>query len=693
MTTLAELVQLAPDPTHGQTIDQLTATGGGEWRFALELADPLAGVDVEWHDLTGYYLGDIADRGADEYAGRYRAMTVTLDLLGEGNSLAPYGLPTPAITAADVVIEAGLLMRLVMFRTTGELGALVFDDDEWVFDDEALEFGGEPTVAEWLPIWTGRVESWGDATQAVGQIRTHRVVIVDLIGDLVNVPIGPNVEELWETRLGNILASAGWGFGADYYGKADIAFIPDRDAQASAINEIDATADPISIEWRTRRNGRLVFHPASYDVAHETDGDWPNSLYDYYPKGLVFSYSPDLYDVDYVQDDEVESFGITRTTQAVINSIAITWPDPVGDPGDTAIYPNDVPTSIEKFGRKPFQATWIVDNEPAADALLDARAFATWQALPMQTTIDHAGFFPAMALVDHLDPVTIYHQPVPGGDVITATGSVRHINEARSYLRDGGLSWATTLQFDLTSVDAEASLLPPENLSLGARTSNSIEWFWDNPAGQPSTPTETQVRMKENSLIWTDIGYPLSGVTIGGLNPGTGYTFQVRYVRRVDGIIVAFSPIATAWKVATLNTAPGPGEPGEDDGDTDVEIPDLDPDCDLEWELQENDGSGWVTILSGDRDDLIDNGDGTFRLAIDNSVFDPGKVYRVRSREVCGGIPGDWQKGPSWDPPDDWDDPCPDPPALLEAPFTDASLRVYFPQVCAPDIVGVLVDD
>lgn len=685
MTTLAELVELAPVATHGVEIDQFPATLGS-WRFALELADPLAGVDVEWHDLTAYYMGDMADRGADQYAGRYRAMTVELDLLADNDDLAPWLAATPAITAATVSLDAGLLMRLSVFRvTTGSENNVLSGADDVVFGSNDVVFGasGSGTTVEWHPLWTGRVETWGEASAARGQIRTHRVTIVDLIGDLVNVPVGPNVEEFWEVRIANLLADAGWSFGYDTHGKADLADIPIRAEQTSAINEIDATTDPTSVEWRTRRNGRLVFHPAAYDETHDTGGTWPNPLLDTYPAGLVFSYSPDFTDIEYVADDDVESFGIERTSLGVINNLVITMPG--------GVYPIDDPTSIEKYGTKPYAATWIVDNEPAADQILSSRAFATAQALPMTTTVDHNGFFPAMAMVDHLDPVTIYWQPRPGGYSVTAVGSVRHITERRAWRREGGISWETTLQFDITStVESDASLLPPEDLELGVRTSSSIEWLWTNPGGQPIEPTETQVRMVGHSLIWTDIAYPLPGITFGGLAASTTYTFQVRYVRRVDGIITHFSPITESFPVSTLGTAPGPGgeDPdGDDPGDTEVVIPDLDPECDLEWELQENDGTGWVTIDSGDQDDLIDNGDGTYSLDIDESVFEPGKTYRVRSREVCDGVPGDWQDGPSWDPPDDWSDPCTVPPQLSDPPYDEASLEVYVPKVCAPDTI------
>jgi hypothetical protein len=61
--------------------------------------------------------------------------------------------------------------------------------------------------------------------------------------------------------------------------------------------------------------------------------------------------------------------------------------------------------------------------------------------------------------------------------------------------------------------------------------------------------------------------------------------------------------------------------------------------------------------------ELTDNGDGTFSLTtpIPNSFFNDGSMYRFRS--TCDGVT--WTNGPSFDPPDDWTDPCTTPAGVV----------------------------
>jgi hypothetical protein len=366
---------------------------------------------------------------------------------------------------------------------------------------------------------------------------------------------------------------------------------------------------------------------------------------------------------------------------------------------DDEIYPTDDPVSIAKYGVRPFTATWILSNPPVVDDLLDARAYASAQALPMRTTLDHDGFFPALAIVDHLDPVTVLHRTSDTGLIVTGTGTVRNIVEERTVRGDGLLSWQSTIQIDLDATETADALLPVESLAFaGSETSlfggpSSASFTWTNPTQPSVTPTEFQYRVIGKSLIWSIGSYAgvgADGVTVNWLEPATSYTFQVRLVRRVNGVITNASPIRQVAFTTAARILP---TPVPDDEDTDVivgEPPDFDPDdCEMEVELQENDGTGWVTVDTFTDAELTDNGDGTWSLTtpIPNSFFDDDKVYRFRSREVCGGINGDWFNGPSFDPPEDWDEPCTTPPALSVAPFNDPSLLVYVPKICAPDTI------
>lgn len=677
------LIQTEPDPTHGYVI-QRPATSG-EWRFCLELADPSAGDYAEWFDLTQFYAGDRYQRGADEYMGRYRASVAQVQLqidnvhadgLGVSRDiLAPWGQDTTDLFGVDVELDAGLLMRTAVFRV---------DASETV---------------EWSPLWTGRVETWGDAAYARGQVRIHQVQVVDLIADLVNVSTvveSPGYE--WDDWFTEVLTEAGWLYGVDQYGDFTDAGLPFDDTPQAAINRLDAGCDPLGLVWRTLRSGRMVIHPAPWDTTNTDRYD--NPLLDVYPDGLVFSYSPDFTDIDYIADDDQEPFGITRTSLGVVNSIVATMP---GDPGpDPEVYAIDDPVSIDKFGTKPTALTWILNNPPVADDLLAARAYASRQALPLRTTIDQGGFWPAMAIVDHLDPVTVIHASHETGTVVTVTGTIRNVTEERTYRHETGLTWQSTVQLDVTALEVSEALLPVEDLlvvpdaapTLGGPSSAVATWT--NPTQPDVTPTDVEYRVLGKSLIWNPATYDgvgASGLTLGWLEQLTEYTLQVRLIRQVSGITTHASPIKQYTFTTPINILPIP-TPGEDPTDTDVIGTPPDDECDdFTIELQENDGTGWSTVDTFTGSELLFHPDpwvaadgtnvpgNTYSLTyeIPNSFFNDGSLYRYR--QSCDGET--WETGPSFDPPADWTDPCTTPPALSDPPFDDEDLIVYVPKICA----------
>lgn len=668
MPTIAELVDTAPAATAGYEI-QLT-DGGDPIRWVVELADPSA-AELVWHDITGFYAGDSTQRGAAEYQGRYTAMVARVTLETSHDQLAPTREDTSGLFGVHVSLGAGLLMRAGLIRVNGG------------------------SVVTWWPIFTGRVEKWGNASRARGQTQIHEVTVIDTISSLVDQPVEATLEEPWEDRISAILTDADWLFGHDIYGAFDVSGtpvleVPARDEQESAIVELDTVTDPAGIVWRSRRNGRLVFHPAPFDTFHEAFYDdygffgdeWANPLLDEYPDGLTFSYLPDIGDIAYLDDVAVEPFGIEDEIRAVVNDVRATYP--------AGSYAVDDAVSISRFGRRIKRVNWIVPNDTAVDQILDRRAFATKQARPLVTTIDDVGFFPAMALIDHLDPATVIHATHESGSIVTATTLVRSIAEERTVRLDHALSWKSTVELDVDATAEEDPLLPVENLAFTAVGETSLAVSWTNPTQPFITPTEVQFRIPQLSLIWLETDYPATSLAWAGLTAETQYTVEVRLVRKVNGLVTNASTVEAVTAItdpATVPNNPGPDPGGDEPGDTTIEIPDPDPDCDLEWELQEDDGTGWTTILSGDRDDLIDNGDGTWDLNLDESVFDPDKLYRVRSREVCGGIEGPWLNGQPWDPPDDWTDPCTTPPALSVAPYDSEDLLLFVPKICAPDTI------
>ena len=137
----------------------------------------------------------------------------------------------------------GLLARVVLFRVAG--GAVV----------------------EWIPRFTCKVEDWGDAAQARGLLRRHLVVARDTLTSLVDVPVPAQLEEDWKDRRDNLLAAAGWQYGASTY-EGFALTLPARDEQPSASTELDATLDPVGLLWFTDRFGHLLIRPRPGDSLH-----------------------------------------------------------------------------------------------------------------------------------------------------------------------------------------------------------------------------------------------------------------------------------------------------------------------------------------------------------------------------------------------------------------------------------------
>jgi hypothetical protein len=651
MTTLAALVAATPAADRG--VPTRISYGAGEWRIVVELADPGAGASVAWFDITCYVQGWENGRGADQYAGRYRASVVNIDLEDDDDTLAPWNPDTAPLFGVHVPLGPGLIMRAGFIH---------------VVDD---------TVVDWLPRWTNRVERWGDASYGLGRKRRFPITARDLLTALVGVPIAASSEQNWSERVDYILTQAGWAYGSTIYGATfdtgvDVLTVPARPASSSALAELAATLDPAGLCYFTDRTGRLIVRPSVWDTFH-TDAFTAGA--DGTPWGsfdpVMFNYYADddagglLGWAAYAHTEPAEPFGFPESEDGIINHVKI-----VG-PGGT--FDDDDPISIQRYERKSMQASWIADNDQAAADILTYRADAIREAAPLYTSIDLHGFMAGPATVDYLDPVAIDHQTAPGRPAVFGNGWVRQYIERAAPRRADDTTWELSITVDIYSVDVDDVLLPVEDLAVVDVTDTSAEFSWTNPA-QTITPTHTQIRLINPTSLWGTVAYPITGIVWGGLEPSTVYEFQVRLIRMVDGIVTHVSPTRSVTFITDPTTVP---DVDVDDGDIDVDFPPPDPGCVLEWELQSaTDSAGpWTTV---DSDTITVE---PFELIIPDYPFDPGLLYRVRSREVCAGVPG------PYDVSNLFVGSCSDPPALGDAPFTDADLRFYWPAVCPPDVI------
>jgi hypothetical protein len=724
MTTRAELVQLTPAVDAGLPCQM--SSGVGLWRWAVEIADPLAGTSIAWHDVTCDVLGLSFTRGAGEYRGAAQASIADVELRAEADQYAPWNDDTSPTFGTHVEPGAGLLIRLSYFRVSG--GAVV----------------------EWRPRFTLRVEQWQDITGGMGEIRRHPIVCRDLSTELVNVPLpAVSVVESWSDRVLRILTEADWPYGVELFGAIDylgetIVELPARPEAASAIAELDATLAPAGLTWYTSRRGVLTVRPPVGDLFHSDYLDAGATGFGWVDHAeRAFSYFADTDGgISYVVGpNDAGSFGIDSTELQVINHVVVSssnnleitaevfGSDPIpadlatlaadgtygdgvyagpafesigvigskeseyvvlGDgsraaydaggsewvvvaPTTPTPYDYDDPVSVDRFGRKTRALSWLVHNDAVATRVVDLRSEATRQARPVMAQLGRIGFETGGVLdLDYLSPARVRHTSKTGRAVVTASGNVRTITE-RLRPRSPESIWLDVISIlDISAVSTASAMLPVESLAVSGVTEDEATFTWTNPT-QTATPNMTQVRIPQLSLLWVDMPYPITGLTWAGLEPSTAYTFQVRLVEVVDGNIIDASPVRQVGFVTLPATVPVID--GGDGGDVDVDIPPADEGCDIEWELQQSeDGVTWTTIESGE------NPPGG-ELVLDAELFEPGYTYRVRSREVCDGIPGDWLVSDVFLP------DCTISGAYGTGDYADSTLMLFVPEVCTPDVV------
>jgi hypothetical protein len=664
MTTLAALVAQTPGATRGVAA-QYTYNGGG-WRFVLELADPSAGSSVQWYDITGLvnpkvWTGYDLTRGADVYLGPYRASIATLDLYADDDRIAPWNPDTSALFGTHVELGPGLMLRAGFIRVSGGV------------------------VVEWNPRFTNKVEFWGDASYSKGRVRQHRVIARDTLSSLVNVPLPATSEENWSDRMFHFLTDSGWPYGSAIYGAqflpgaVPVLTLPDRPAVSSAVTELDNIVDPVGLVWYTNRLGQLVVRPRIDDTFHAAaflagatgdpyPGDVsPVSFTWWACEGDIPGESPSD-DASYAIDtNSIESFGFDKDEQNVYNHVKIS--DPIS-PG----FEDDDPVSIQRYDRKTFAASWLAANDTIAAQILATRANSVVMARPLHTTAQLEGFFPGPANLDFLGYVSIDHRNGDEGMSVTGNGWLRHYRET---VRPLGcdIEWTMTYTVDIYDVSATASLLPVYNLHLVGITDWAAEFGWNDPV-QTVTPTHTQYRLNDGLWLTTDYPGPVADAVLwSSLTADTRYIFRVRLVRIVDGVVVAFSPtrsitVRTDPAIDPIITAPG-------DGTITVTAPPMSSVCVLDVEIQVlTPPSTWTAVPGFTA--ILSPGE---VYEPDTSSLDPDLTYRVWTLEFCSGIPD--PGGPTITPVTLG---CQDPDRLATAPYNDANLIAYFPQICGTGI-------
>lgn len=250
--------------------------------------------------------------------------------------------------------------------------------------------------------------------------------------------------------------------------------------------------------------------------------------------------------------------------------------------------------------------------------------------------------------------------------------------------------------------DVEGGLVPVEDLAVSAGPDHhSVTIGWTNPAQPDVTPTNIQLRLPYITAIWDELDVSATGQAFEALDASTNYVAQVRYVRRVDGVVVATSVTRSVFFTTTAAPvgapAPDPGGSGTDTvfpiggstGGTPSPPSTIDG-CWWEWKIQIVGEStlDWIdTLITGEADGDADN------ISYDTAALSSARTYRMAIREACDttgdGVADDWGEwfyGPAFPGAFDWDLACGGMAnsALLGETAADDAIWA-FPKSCTAD--------
>ena len=216
----------------------------GGWRIVFEIADPSAGSGVDWFDMTcqvaGWQNVPAAPTSTPAATGR-RSSTSTCTAT---TTYAPWNPDTSGLFGVHVDLGPGLMLprRFHPCRR-------------------------RHVVVDWLAGFTNRVERWGDATYARGEIRRFPIIArrpADRSGRWSRSP--PRAKELVRARRlhpdPGRLAVRSTVYGATFDTGVDVVR-PSRPgpAQTLGVERARGDVDPAGLCDFTDRTGSLIIRP------------------------------------------------------------------------------------------------------------------------------------------------------------------------------------------------------------------------------------------------------------------------------------------------------------------------------------------------------------------------------------------------------------------------------------------------
>lgn len=269
MTVISDLLLQRPINSVG------APTGYGDWRIGVEMALPTGATpsqwgtalwgtaewaDPEWVDMTDRVRGMEWQRGADDFGGRPTVGEALITFTNTDRSLSPidptnslYGLVT-ADGNGDInsnYYGPGTVVRIVAHSPTGYGPDVATADDEWV------------------PLFTGYVESWNEIREELERESYVEVSIVETIAKMSLVDeialtstVGSN-DDVYE-RVQTLGDAAGWPYG--YMDGRDGMTYGTSSLQSTVmagnrLSELYLSGDSVGAWVSTDRCGAIIVYP------------------------------------------------------------------------------------------------------------------------------------------------------------------------------------------------------------------------------------------------------------------------------------------------------------------------------------------------------------------------------------------------------------------------------------------------
>jgi len=264
--------------------------------------------------------------------------------------------------------------------------------------------------------------------------------------------------------------------------------------------------------------------------------------------------------------------------------------------------------------------------------------------------------------------------------------------------------------YDFRKITFEAGVLPLKAVAAvsSTPTASSVAATWENPQQDAITPTHVRVRIFQLSPTdWAEYSYPINSWEFFGLLPATQYTLQIQLVARFETTDSFVSTTRNCPSVPVLRTAEssiishtfvtdtGVGPPTDNETNDDNVIftfpgTDGDPgvvdgsDCWWGYQFQYRSACAWADTNVGEAFAAGNVGDVTIDTSgVPFSTY-ANSLFRVKYREVCNGVAGDWVYGQSFMAVDFSASPClgiVKSASLTATEFSGADM-LAFPSVC-----------